>query len=324
MKKKMNEKKAVFLLLMLSMALGVKAQISHSQKTWPMPGAEWTYCLLTEGGDAYAKEIWRVTGDSLIRNHNYDIIQPVDTFGHPITNSRKMLLTRFENDTVYRFVNDMEYLFFAFNIDEGDVFTTFRSAGWGENSVPNYGNDSACCSLKPLLVTQKKEVELGGLAMNEYVMKDTLFTDLYGYEDLGYWKMVDRIGPIDTYPLIDINEIGFFNGFCIYSFVCASHVYLSAYRDDSFEYVWFVCNPSSVDENSMEKGLEAYPNPSTGIVHIESDQIAEVKVYNSFGILVKTIQNTNVINLETLPQGMYLLVMYDTKNTRYTTKVILK
>lgn len=320
MKRKIKMKGFVLIILLLTAAGVAGAQT----KTWPMSGAEWTYCLYANG-DAYAKEVWRVTSDSLIGNSVYDVIQPVDSLGHPIPNYGKMLLTRCENNKVYRYVNNKEYLFFPLDLEEGDVFTTFRSAGWGENGVPNYGNDSACCSLKPLLVTGKKEVELGGLVLNEYTLRDTLFNSLYGYDEgLGYWTMVDRIGPIETYPLIDINEMGYYSNQCLYWFVCAPYVYLSAYRDDTYEYVWFVCNPTSVAENSLEKEIEVYPNPSTGIIIIENNDIAEIQVYNSFGQLVKTFQNTNVINLATLPQGFYMLIITDTKNTRYVTKTVLK
>lgn len=321
MKRKIKMKGFVLIILLLTAAGVAGAQT----KTWPMLGAEWTYCLYADG-NAYAKEVWRVTGDSLIGNHIYNVIQPVDTLGRPIPpNSGKMLLTRCESNKVYRYVNNKEYLFFPLDLNEGDVFTTFRSAGWGENGVPNYGNDSACCSLKPLLVTGKKEVELGGLVLNEYTLRDTLFNSLYGYDEgLGYWTMVDRIGPIETYPLIDINEIGYYSNQCLYWFVCAPYVYLSAYRDDTYEYVWFVCNPTSVAENSLEKEIEVYPNPSTGIIIIENNDIAEIQVYNSFGQLVKTFQNTNVINLATLPQGFYMLIITDSNNTRYATRIALK
>ena len=64
----------VFLLLLLAVAGRPGAQT----KTWPMPGAEWIYCLYANG-DAYAKEVWRVTSDSLIGNSVYDVIQPVDS-----------------------------------------------------------------------------------------------------------------------------------------------------------------------------------------------------------------------------------------------------
>lgn len=322
----LKNKTLFFLLLVvagMAEAQTLDASVSQFPQTWPLPGAKWTYCLYTGLGDVYAKEVWQVTCDSLIGNRVYNVIQPVDTLGHPIANSGKMLLTRYANDTVYRFVNNKEYLFFAFNLNKGDVFSTFRSAGWGANGALNYGNDSTCCSLKPLLVTQKNEVELGGLTLNEYTLKDTLFTSLYNYRDLGYYTMVDRIGPIGTYPLIDIHEGGFYNGFCIYDHICAPFVHLSTYHDDSFEQVWFICNPTSVDENNMKDEFEVYPNPTFDIVHIKGKEVAEIQVYNSFGQLVKTYHNTNEIYLETLPQGIYMLII-DTKHTRYSTKVIIK
>lgn len=313
-------KKQLIIMATLLLALAGAAQA----QTWPMPGAEWTYCLYTELDQAYAKEVWKVTGDSLIENRMYDVIQPVDSLGHPIVNSGKMLLTRYENETVYRFANGKEYVYFSFNLNEGDVFTTFRSAGWGENGVPNYGNDSACCSLKPLLVTRKTEVELDGLTLNEYTLKDTLFTELYGYEDMGYWKMIDRIGPIDTYPLIDTKEVGGNPqlGFCNYS-ICSAFAMLSSYHDDSFEYVWSVCNPTSVDESGLERGFEIFPNPSSGIIHIESEEVAEIQVYNNLGLSVKTVKNTNVIQLEDLPAGIYMLIIHGSNNVKHSSKVVL-
>ena len=284
------------------------SMLDGSTKTWPMPGAKWTYCLFTELGDCYATETWQVTGDSVSETRKYSKIQPVDSCGIVIPNSGKMLVTRYSNDTVYRLVNGREYVYFVFNLNVGDLFTTFRSAGWGINGVLNYGNDSTCSSLKPLLVTQKREIELGGTALNEYILKDTLFTALYGLEGRN-WVIVDRIGPIGTYPLIDLKEIEFFDsgtGDCIYA-ICNQYVELSAYRDDSFEQVWFVCHPTSVAESSLDEVFEMYPNPTTDLVHIEGVECAEVQVYNALGQQVKTVQNTNEISLAGLPQGVYLL-----------------
>ena len=298
--------------------------VTHLPNTWPKPGAEWTYCLYADG-NAYAKEVWRVTGDSLIGNHIYNVIQPVDTLGRPIPNSGKMLLTRCESNKVYRYVNNKEYLFFPLDLNEGDVFTTFRSAGWGANGVLNYGNDSTCSSLKPLLVTEKKEVELGGLTLNEYTLKDTLFTSLYGYEDLGYWKMVDRIGPIDTYPLIDINEIGYYDNLCLYWFVCAPYVYLSAYRDDTFEYVWFMCNPTSVAENSLDEEIEVYPNPTNGQVTITGKDMKTAEVINTLGQRVATVKGEGehlTVDISNLPAGVYFVNITDSEGRKCVRKVV--
>lgn len=321
MNKFKNRKSIPILLILLAMTSMAGAQT----KTWPMPGAEWTYCLLTPGGDAFAREVWRVTGDSLLDNLVYKVIQPVDSLGHPVANSRKMLLTRCENNAVYRYVNNKDYLFFPLDLDEGDVFTTFRSAGWGANGVPNYGNDSTCSSLKPLLVTEKKEVELGGLTLNEYTLKDTLFKELYGYEDLGYWRIVDRIGPIDTYPLIDINEIGLEDVSCYYFFVDALHVSLSGYRDDSFEHVWYVCQPTSVAENDLKEEFEIHPNPTTGQLTITGKDLKSAKIINTLGQCVATVKGQGEqlsVDLSTLPAGVYFVNITDGEGRKCVKKVV--
>ena len=319
-----NKKSAAILLILLALTGIVEAQT----KTWPMPGAEWTYCLYSNSGDAYAKEVWRVTNDSLIGNRIYDVIQPVDSLGNPVPNSRKILLTRCENNTVYRYVNNKEYLFFPLDLNEGDVFTTFRSAGWGATGVPNYGNDSTCSSLKPLLVTEKKEVELGGLTLNEYTLKDTLFTELYGYEDVGYWRMVDRIGPIDTYPLIDLRENGgVYNGqgFCDY-YVCGyTSAFLSGYKDDSFEHEWFTCNPTSVVENGVKEEIEVYPHPATGIVTIIGKDLIVAEVFNTIGQCLATVKGEGeqlTMDISNLPAGVYFVNITDGEGRKCVKKVI--
>lgn len=302
------KKTFIIIAALLAASLGLQAQ-----QTWPMPGAEWTYCLYTELGECYAKEVWRVSGDSLIGNKTYNVIQPVDSLGYPVANSGKMLLTRYENDTVYRFVGGKEYLYFSFNLNEGDVFTTFRSAGWGANGVPNYGNDSTCTAQKPLRVVRKTETQLGGLALNEYLVEDTLFEALYQIEGQHkYWNIADRIGPIDTYPLIDIKENGFYDGGseveCHY-LVCSPIAYLSAYRDDGFEQVWYVCHPTALNENVGNNRITLYPNPASNLVRIEGVDAVEVQVYNALGQLVMSEQGTNEIGVVDLPKGIYLLVV---------------
>lgn len=323
-----NKLKQKALLLLLLLAAGVNGigqdNASPKNEAWPAQGAKWTYCLFTELGDCYATETWQVTGDSVSETRKYSKIQPVDSCGIVIPNSGKMLVTRYSNDTVYRLVNGREYVYFVFNLNVGDLFTTFRSAGWGINGVLNYGNDSTCSSLKPLLVTQKREIELGGTALNEYILKDTLFTALYGLEGRN-WVIVDRIGPIGTYPLIDLKETGSSDGAgnCVYH-TCHPYALLSAYQDDGFEHTWFDCHPTAIAENIKEKEIEVYPNPTTGVVHIEGISVSEILVYNSLGNRVKVIQNTNVFNTGCLPQGLYMLKIIDNKNASFTTKILVK
>ena len=52
--------------------------------------------------------------------------------------------------------------------------------------------------------------------------------------------------------------------------------------------------------------------------------VTEVQVYNSFGQLVKTFLNVNIIDLGTMPKGIYMLIINDAKDARYTTKIVLE
>lgn len=301
------KKTFIFITTMLAASLG-----SLAQQTWPMPGAEWTYCLYSELGECYAEEVWRVTGDSLIGNKAYDVIQPVDSEGHPAANTGKMLLSRYENDTVYRFVNGKEYVFFSFNLTEGDVYTTFRSAGWGIDGTAHYANDSTCTSQRPLKVIRKTGIELGGLLLNEYVLEDTLFSTLYGFEQNRQWLLVDRVGILDTYPLVDVNELGFYDSetgtVCTYA-VCSPYAELSAYRDHGFEQVWYVCHPTSLGDNCANNEVTLYPNPASKDVCIRGIEVREVQLYNALGQMVKRVQGANEFSVQDLSTGVYQLVV---------------
>ena len=66
------------------------------------------------------------------------------------------------------------------------------------------------------------------------------------------------------------------------------------------------CMVDAVDEMDVST-ISLYPNPASGVTHIEGVEAAEVLVYNSIGQLVKTLQNSNEISAADLPEGLYLL-----------------
>ena len=67
-----------------------------------------------------------------------------------------------------------------------------------------------------------------------------------------------------------------------------------------------------------------YPNPTIGIVHIEGEAIAEIKVYNTLGQLVKTVKNTNEVDLKGLPKGIYTLRIACENGPDLSKKVVLE
>lgn len=75
---------------------------------------------------------------------------------------------------------------------------------------------------------------------------------------------------------------------------------------------------------NVSQVVAVYPNPATDRVVIEGVKVAEVKVYNEFGQLVKTVQGTNEINLSGLPESVYLLRILDTDGKVYTNKITIQ
>ena len=62
-----------------------------------------------------------------------------------------------------------------------------------------------------------------------------------------------------------------------------------------------------VEEAEASAFATIHPNPTTGTVRIEAEDVKEIQVFNQLGQCLKTAQNTNEVCLEGLPQGLYLL-----------------
>lgn len=130
---------------------------------------------------------------------------------------------------------------------------------------------------------------------------------------------------------IDFEKIGFIKGkgnsnqIQNYRFIDANPFSTSYYRlkqidfDGKFEY----SNTISI-KIRKEKGIQFYPNPTNGIVTIESAEIlnADILIYNNIGILVKTTKaQNNTINISDLPMGMYTVSMTNNEN-RFVKQIV--
>ena len=80
--------------------------------------------------------------------------------------------------------------------------------------------------------------------------------------------------------------------------------------------------PCSVNDVPQEaiKAL-VYPNPAKEKVTIDGIEAAEVKVYNALGQVVKTVRNSNEINVSDLTEGVYLLRITDAKGISQTERI---
>ena len=82
------------------------------------------------------------------------------------------------------------------------------------------------------------------------------------------------------------------------------------------------CSPAEVEVINTEDGLIVYPNPVIDKMVIEGVEAAEVRIYNAFGQLVKTVLGANEINMTELPEGVYLIRVTDIKGKDHGVKIV--
>jgi len=286
-----TSKNLIFSLLLILITNTLIAQ------TWPMPGAKWTYCLIGWNGRPAGEEIFGVTGDTLIAGNIYTITKLIVAAKSPMNVeniSSRTLYTRYANDTVYRYVNNQEYLYFTFNLNVGDIFTTFRTAGG------NYHwEDSACSSKLTLKVIEETEIELNGQTLKKFVLEDTLFHYLYDSNDPEpvTYTLVERIGVINSYPLINSMEPP---GQCSLP-TDWGHGAVGKYTDDSFEHLFGECRGVGIDAIQKSKNdINIYPNPANSVLNIDFPAI--------FDILHTTIEVIDIDGktiLQSIPVSSY-------------------
>ena len=80
---------------------------------------------------------------------------------------------------------------------------------------------------------------------------------------------------------------------------------------------------NSLDEPT-ESHLAVWPNPATEMVYIEGSEFAEMRVYNALGQLVKTVRDSNEIDVSGLVEGVYLVRITDADGKNYVARVAVK
>jgi len=105
----------------------------------------------------------------------------------------------------------------------------------------------------------------------------------------------------------------------------------TAYLMNSYNNYWVLHVTDTVDYTTwqvpewprpLDEALLVYPNPTNGTVTIGGLGVAEVKVYNVLGQLVKTVQGTNEINISNLKQGVYFVSIITENKERFIRKIV--
>ena len=98
----------------------------------------------------------------------------------------------------------------------------------------------------------------------------------------------------------------------------------AVYGEEESEPVCATATISSVADALAEDDITLSPNPTNGILHVDGATVVEVQVYNALGQLVKTVRDTNEINVAGLAEGVYLVQITDAEGRNLTAKVMVK
>lgn len=105
----------------------------------------------------------------------------------------------------------------------------------------------------------------------------------------------------------------------------------TAYLMNSYSNYWVLHVTDTVDYTTLQvpewprpldEAILVYPNPTNGTVTIGGLGVAEVKVYNVLGQLVKTVRGTNEINISNLKQGVYFVSIITENKERFIRKIV--
>jgi len=75
--------------------------------------------------------------------------------------------------------------------------------------------------------------------------------------------------------------------------------------------VWGTCPTASIDDQN-QLDISIYPNPTSNTLFITGNETPiAVSIYNVLGKEVLSIKNTNKINVQALPSGVYVIRISD-------------
>jgi hypothetical protein len=81
---------------------------------------------------------------------------------------------------------------------------------------------------------------------------------------------------------------------------------------------------SSTDENTQKQNI-VYPNPSSGWIQIENDQVSFVQIVSLTGQSVVLTPDTNgAVNIQSLPNGVHIIHLFDQNGRKLKSDKIVK
>lgn len=291
-------KSTLISLLFLFCALYIPA---FSQTIFAPPGAHW----YNDGEDAYYHSY--SDGDTIIDGHTCTIIRR-DTHKTPLSwaHSFQPLFTYVSFDTVFVF-NSLFNKFtplFIFNVSEGD---TVRIPRLYNNYYPMSATNFAyrVDSVRTILYDTARLKTIYAHCFNEdstNAASDPVTSYFTGGPFGAYAERIGSIYGGSIYPGCYGCPVPTSDGSYIGKLRCYS---------DTEMHLKFTpnnCIPNlSVEKENSKLDKTVYPNPAKESLRINAPAKSTITLFNLQGETVQTGRDTNILNVASLPPGVYLL-----------------
>ena len=291
---------------------------------WPQPDAEWGMCRFVANPTDYDEYIVstpiRYDKDTLINTTTYQITRKFNTFNQ----LEIEYITRFNQDTIFRYVNGNEYMFFTYNVTIGDTLFPLRTG------VGDYNQDTCSYTLE-LLCLDISPVNIDGNVLNLYEFVD-VGNSIYGVNGSSggpskfYW--IEIIGWVDWFPWLIQPSEGLCNALEFDGGGEFPIHYSDSNRSWSIEFPnGRVCDTLlSVEQEHFEQ-ISIYPNPANKgqLIYIDGlESNSRIEIINTVGEIQRFNRiNSNQIDITHLSDGLYFIKLFDNSNQLYKTVKLL-
>jgi hypothetical protein len=287
----------------------VLSSFSLKSQTWPAEGAQWYYCA-SDGFGTYGFEVFSYTNDTLINDTSYAIIRPTLLSYQEALENDQITLVRQSNDTIYRRVDDTEYVFFINGLEVGDVYTTFRSGRF-------FTNLYSCEPDLQLEVISVENISFEGQEYRMVSLEDINFSSVYefGVNDPAVHHFIENIGLRFNFPFVSDYGYAGTDAACFGIIPTTTVTWeLYQYMDSTVGLSLNLseCNVSGT-QNQKTLSFSVYPNPGQGLIHLDGFE-GEIQRYEVYDLSGRSIQagrlRKNQIDVSALHSGIYFLMIH--------------
>jgi hypothetical protein len=81
---------------------------------------------------------------------------------------------------------------------------------------------------------------------------------------------------------------------------------------------------TSVNNVSVSSNIKIYPNPATSTLTIDADVAVNVTILGIDGRMIMHQDNAHTLDISDLPNGMYMVMIYDQNNVLLSTAKFAK